>query len=141
MTKLKIPINKNHLEFIHDSDTFIKFGKDVWIGEPVENIWYLAWKPNKNPYSNDEYSNTRLMGYICFTDSSSFISYSYLKYQYRGKGLGEFLYNGVTEKEGFLSTNLSYASHYATKLWEKLEKNNTSKKLYVDDSYGIRIYR
>ena len=134
-------INKNHLEFVYDSDTTIKFGKYGWKGEEIDKIWYLAWKPEHNPYSNDENSQSRLIGYVSFYNDNSFIAYSYLKNQYRGKGLGFYMYTGVAKREGFLSTNLNSASLLASTLWEKLKDKYASRKLYLEDqAQGYRIY-
>jgi ribosomal protein S18 acetylase RimI-like enzyme len=136
-----LKINKSHLELVFDSDTTIKFGKYGWVGEPVEKIWYLAWKADKNPYSNDENSQSRFIGYISFTDNTSYISYSYLKTQYRGQGIGHKMYRDIAKKEGFLSTNLNCTSADATRLWEKLSKQFTTRKLYLEDkAQGYRIY-
>lgn len=137
-------MNKNDfvLEYYESDEPFaLKFGFNHWVdGEKnITRIYVLRWKPEKNPYSNDENSSTRDIGYISFSDDSTSIAYSYMKRKYRGTGLGNLLYKKVAKEEGYLTTNFNYASDMAQHLWKKLFTKFPTRRFY-DDGPNYRIY-
>jgi len=105
----------------------------------VNRLYMLRWKPECNPYSNDDESPSRNIGYIAFTDTTTLIGFVFMKREYRGMGLGEFMYSEVVKKEGFLTTNFSYDTEDAKRVWEKLLRHFPHRKFY-DDGLNYRIY-
>jgi GNAT superfamily N-acetyltransferase len=142
LRKTKNRFDKRYLSFEVIEDAPLPFGR--WRSS-VDYLFIMRWGP-KNPWGYESSNPKSWIGFIGIDlvgpNRVPTVSYTYMKQDYRGRGIGLYMYEKCIEKFGKLSTEYDgvncNVSPDAIKVWEKLISRHYTRK--PTRKYGYIVY-
>jgi hypothetical protein len=132
MSKVVKPkFDKRYLSFTTIEGGRLPFGR--WRGD-VDYLFVMRWGNKNNPMGLDNSDKRTWMGFIGIDSINDIptVSYTYMKQQYRGRGIGMYMYERCINTFGKLSTSYNgrngCISEDAVKIWDKLIDTHYTKK-------------